>query len=616
MTQLIETGTQTTNAEKIVVLNQTIRSLEEELAIYKESGAQISRFANQLRTAADVSKQLSTILDLDRLLSEVVTLLKERFQLYHVHVYLLDESEKNLRMVAGSGPVGEQLRAQQHAIRLDVEHSLVARAARDGYIVLVDDVSNEPDFLPNPLLPNTRCEMATPLITGNRVLGVLDVQDDRSHRFDQLDIATFSAFSGHIASAIQNAYLFEEQKRAQSVLRRFAERLQSLHEIDQAILMAESPETIARTAVEHLKSLVPYHRASFSIIDYQTERINILSAASGDEASLITGDYHLESNKEILERIHQGPFFGNLNDLPFDQNSYPFLADSDVKSVLIYPLVAHEEIIGTVNLSRTSPNAFSREDSLVVGEVAAPLAIAIEQARLYQQVKRHAQALEEQNAELAQFAYVASHDLQEPLRIIISYVQLLERRYQGKLDADADLFLHYIVDGAMRMKALINGLLDYSRLGRYGRPFTKTDCSAVLQQVLTNMQMTIAEAGAVVHCDPLPTLLADELQLGQLWQNLISNAIKFSGAQPEIFVSARREGEEWLFWVQDNGIGLNVEYAERIFAIFQRLHTLEEYPGTGIGLAICKKIVERHNGRIWVESQPGEGATFYFTIPA
>ncbi|MCA9873559.1 MAG: GAF domain-containing protein [Anaerolineales bacterium] len=617
MSKLEESTTpqQETAPDKTAALRSRIQQLEAELASYKESGAQISRFANQLRTAADVSKQLSSILDLEQLLKKVVALLKERFRLYHVHVYLLDESQKVLRMVAGSGGVGELLRVRQHAISLDTVHSLVVRAAREGYIILVDDVSREPDFLPNPLLPDTRCEMAVPLITGNRVLGVLDVQDDRSHRFDQLDVATFSTFSGHIAAAIQNAYLFEEQRRAETAVRRYAERLQSLHEIDQAILTAESPDNIARTAIQRLKEIVPYHRASFSSFDYQSGIIHIFSVTGSLEPDAIDGDYSLAESQEILELVRQGPIVGNLADLPSNLPPLPALADYGVKSVLIYPLVAYKEIIGTLNFSRSTPDSFDEHDVQVVGEVAAPLAIAIEQARLYEQVKQHAQTLEEQNTELAQFAYVASHDLQEPLRIVISYVQLLERRYAGKLDEDADLFIHYIVDGALRMKNLINGLLDYSRLGRQNQSLAPTDCEAVLQQVLSNLHLTIQETNAIIHHDPLPTLMADSMQLTQLWQNLLSNALKFSETQPEIYIGAKRENQHWLFWVKDNGIGLEVEYGERIFAIFQRLHTLEEYPGTGIGLAICRKIVERHNGRIWVESEPGAGATFYFTLP-
>jgi len=229
--------------------------------------------------------------------------------------------------------------------------------------------------------------------------------------------------------------------------------------------------------------------------------------------------------------------------------------------------------------------------------------------------KRAEAELRRSNAELEQFAYVASHDLQEPLRAMAGTVQLLQRRYQGQLDARADEIIAHSVAAVTRMQTLISDLLAFSRLARHGNPFAPTDCATVLSDVLAILEVAIAESGAVITHDALPEVMADASQLRQLLQNLLSNAIKFrSDDSLRIHVSARRDQNGWLFSVRDNGLGIEGQYFERIFEIFQRLHTRDEYPGTGIGLAVCKKIVERHGGRIWLESQAGEGATFHFTI--
>ena len=220
------------------------------------------------------------------------------------------------------------------------------------------------------------------------------------------------------------------------------------------------------------------------------------------------------------------------------------------------------------------------------------------------------------NAELEQFAYVASHDLQEPLRMVASYTQLLARRYEGKLDADADEFIGYAVDGATRMQQLISDLLAFSRVGTRGKPLVPMEAQAAYEEALGNLALTIDESGAEVSADPLPMITGDYGQIVQLLQNLIGNAIKFHGeAAPRVHLSAEQRDAEWVFSVADNGIGIDPQYFERIFVIFQRLQGRREFPGTGIGLALCKKIVARHDGRIWVESEPGRGTTFQFTIP-
>lgn len=234
-----------------------------------------------------------------------------------------------------------------------------------------------------------------------------------------------------------------------------------------------------------------------------------------------------------------------------------------------------------------------------------------------QQLQKLTEALQYSNQELEQFAYVVSHDLQEPLRAVGSYSGLLTRRYQGQLDEKADKYINYIVDGATRMQQLIADLLSYARVGRQALELKQIDCNDVLSQALKNLQVTIAESQGSVTYDPLPTLVADPSRLTQLLQNLIGNAIKYRGDEPpNVQIAAQQYQGGWLFSVQDNGIGIDPQYADRIFVIFQRLHTRRSYSGTGIGLSICKKIVELHHGRIWVESQVGVGSTFYFTLPA
>lgn len=232
-------------------------------------------------------------------------------------------------------------------------------------------------------------------------------------------------------------------------------------------------------------------------------------------------------------------------------------------------------------------------------------------------LEEHARELARSNADLEQFANVASHDLQEPLRMVASYTQLLAKRYGGRLDDRADRWIGYAVDGANRMQTLINDLLEYSRVGTRGGELSPVSAQAALEAALANLRIAIREAGAEVTHTPLPVVQGDGTQLIQLFQNLIGNAVKFRGEQaPQVVVSATLEGDEWVFSVRDNGIGIPPEFTERIFVIFQRLHERERYAGTGIGLAICKRIVERHGGRIWLETAPGAGCTFFFTLLA
>ncbi|MDD1673499.1 MAG: ATP-binding protein [Methanomicrobiales archaeon] len=272
---------------------------------------------------------------------------------------------------------------------------------------------------------------------------------------------------------------------------------------------------------------------------------------------------------------------------------------------------------GTVKTVLWNSATLYENDGKTVRSVIAQGQDITERRQAEEEVQEHMANLKRSNEDLERFAYIASHDLQEPLRNVVSFSQLLSRRYAGKLDPDADEFISYIVEGGKRMQSLISDLLDYSRVNTRAKPFEPTNCEDVVEKVMQNLFFVIQESNATIETTPLPVLNADPTQLEMVFQNLISNAIKFRRDEPPfIHISAERSGDIWTFAVRDNGIGIDPAFQERIFEIFQRLHTRDKYPGTGVGLAIVKKIIERHGGRIWVESEEGKGSTFYFTLPA
>lgn len=298
--------------------------------------------------------------------------------------------------------------------------------------------------------------------------------------------------------------------------------------------------------------------------------------------------------------------------------------DMKLRSVLCMPVFKQSKMIGILYLeNRLANSVFTPEKTELLELLISQAAISLENATLFvkrektgKKLEKTLEELKRSNKELQQFAYIASHDLQEPLRMISSFLQLLQRRYEGQLDSDADEFIDYAVDGAARMQKLINDLLAYSRVNRTTSEFEKVDLEKVLDEILMYHKLSIKENDVYVTRDPLPMVNGDYSQMVQVFQNLVGNAIKYRGEEsPKIHISAEKEDDNWLFKVEDNGIGIDPKYFERVFMIFKRLHTNEEYSGTGIGLAITKRIIERHGGDIWVDSQLGKGSKFYFNLP-
>ncbi len=479
-----------------------------------------------------------------------------------------------------------------------------------------------------------RAFLAAPMRIHGINSGTITFYFRQPHPSSETDLRIATALANLASAAISTAEMYESQ---------LAQRARAEAGARRARLVARASEILG------------------SSLDYESTLVNLAKLAVPDFADwcavdLLTAEgslnrlalYHTDPRKlelahEVRRRYPDEAHPGGLEDVLRTGSSriYPDVTsemlasgatDSEhlellraigIHSVIIVPMVARQKTLGVITFVISDPSrSFNDEDLNLAEQLATRGALAIDNARLLATAEREraeaqaaAAALGQSNAELEQFAYVSSHDLQEPLRNIASYAQLLRQRYQGRLDADADEFIEFLVDGARRMSCLIEDLLRYSRLTRAGAPkLLPVDCSRPLAVAIANLAKSIRETNATIEYGALPVVLGHEVQLSQVFQNLISNSIKYGGEKtPEIRISAQAEGDSYIISVADNGIGIDPRYKERIFGMFKRLHG-RNVPGTGIGLATCRKIIEHHGGRIWVESEEGSGSTFYFTL--
>lgn len=532
------------------------------------------RLSTQLRTAADISKQLTAILEPDLLLNQIVTLLQLRFNLYHVHVYLLDAASGMLIMQAGSGEVGQKLRQQKHRIPFELSHSLVARAARERTILVVNDVQLEPDFLPNPLLPETRSEVSVPLLTYDRLIGVLDIQANKVAAFSQADLDTFNILAGQIAIALHNAALFAEQKQTEAGLRESEERYRQL--------------------VDLLPDAVVVHRDG-KIVFANPAGVSLVGAASADQ---IVGrpvlDFVPPDQMELIkERIPQTSIEGRV--VPFIEEKFIRFDGSTIDV----------EVAGI---------PFSSQ-----GKTAVQVVFRDITARKRAEAEREAliQELEAKNSELERFTYTVSHDLKSPLVTIRGFLGLLEKDMARGDTERVTRDLKFIYDATDKMQLLLNDLLELSRIGRLVNPPEEVSLSELVRQAADLVAGQIARRGVQLQIAPnLPTVYGDRPRLLEVFQNLIDNAVKFMGNQPapRLEIGCWQFDQETVCYVRDNGIGIEPRFHDKIFGLFERLDPALD--GTGIGLALVKRIIEMHGGRIWVESDGiGTGAAFHFTLP-
>jgi signal transduction histidine kinase len=611
-------------------LNTQMQELKQAKEALQRSEEEAKRLAQEKAIMAEIGRIISSTLNIEEVYERFVEEVRKLIQFDRLVINLID-TEKGIASLLyitgkdiGDRKIGE-------ACPLEGSGNAGMVRTKSSLLIQTEDFNEYKDRF--PMLLSTfgagfRSIMNVPLFSKGRIIGGLLLRSLKPYAYTDEDVRLAEKVGDQIAGAIANAQLFAERMRAEEAAKRLSQENAAMAEIGRIISSTLEIDEVYDRFAGAVRHLIDFDRIAICIIDAE-HQTGIVAYEMGKEIPGRRLGEVFPLSQSVYEHIlktRSGVLVQTEGTSEMEKR-YPFLLASlrtGFRSMISVPLISKDQVIGGLNLRSFKLNTYTERDLKIAEDIGIQIAGAIANTLLFAERKRMEVALREKteklarsNEDLGQFAYVASHDLQEPLRMVTSYVQLLAKRYQGKLDADANEFIDFAVDGAVRMRKLINDLLTYSRVGTQGKELSPTDSEAALAQSVKDLEVTIEENGALVTHDPLPTVMADRPQLGQLFQNLIGNAIKFRGNEPpRVHISASRNGSGWIFSVRDNGIGIAPEYSDRIFIIFQRLHSRQEYAGTGIGLAICKKIVERHGGHIWVESDVGKGATFCFSLPA
>jgi light-regulated signal transduction histidine kinase (bacteriophytochrome) len=404
-----------------------------------------------------------------------------------------------------------------------------------------------------------------------------------------------------------------ELKTAEKQKIRHLKKLDTLNKIIVTANRSNDIESLLNNVLNLTLELMNFDGGGIYLIneDAQVAEIRCSKGLPGDFLKTV-------DNIQIDEYPYSGVF---INGKSMFMDRYdklrPEYSKWHLKSGASVPIYSKNKIIGALNLINLKIHNFTKGEKKLIKAIGREIGNTIIRLITEEEMKSLIKELKHSNEELEQFAYITSHDLQEPLRTIASFTQLLQMRYKGQLDSDADEFMEYMFDASIRMKKMIQGLLNYSRIGKEGMDLKQIKFEHIVDEALSNLKLVIEENNAIITYDKLPSVIGDHKLLVQLLQNLIINAIKFKGEKsPEIHISATKSEKEdkYIISVEDNGIGIDPQYADRIFKVFKRLHTLDEYEGAGIGLSIAKRIIENHGGRIWVESELNKGSKFYFTL--
>ena len=612
---------------QISVYTDDVTEQKNLLDAFEMASSQAELLASENALLAEVGRIITSSLDIDDVYEGFAQQVRRLIPFDRIAISLVDlETETFVNEYV----LGVFAAGRERGSTVPLEGTMVGAAveSRDA-IILQGNLEELTQRFPGMVRSGLKSVIAAPVMFQNEVLGVLNMRSLKDNAYEEHHLDLMRKVVSQIAPAIANSQLYAENAAAASAAQRLARQNAALAEIGRVISSSLDIEEVYALFADQTFHLIPFDRISINLIredigEFMTAYV-IGTPARGravGETTRIAGTF----TEQVIRNRHATVFHPGSKEAMLGR--FPGLGpeyESGIRSFLSVPLIFNDRVMAVLSFRSLSEDTYTHQDVEVAQFIGAQVAGAIANSQLHAETVEADRILQEQaaeltrsNAELEQFAYVASHDLQEPLRVIAGYVHLLEERYGDRIDQDGREFIAFTTDAVHRMRMLINDLLDYSRVESDGNPFEHVDCNRALSNALADLGVSIQETEAEITSDPLPELSGDPVQISLLLENLIANAIKFrqDDESPKVHVSCHRNDTNWQLSVSDNGIGIRPRYQDRIFGMFKRAHKRSKYPGTGIGLAMCSKIVERHGGTIWVESEVGEGSTFHFTIPA
>jgi signal transduction histidine kinase len=607
-----------------VEMETDLRAAREQLEARVETRtAELERANDQLRRQA---KRLTALRDVDRAIlaaespHEIAAIAARRAQeivpCERVSVSVVDQEAEQVQVLTADQELDDEDDVLGEGTTIPQEAFFVPDSVRDGEAAVIPDLDDIPLSGTAKQIRDKgiRSVLFLPMMGDDTLIGALKMGRTRPDAFTASNRTAGQELADHLAIALR-------QSRLLGAVQEQREQLATLRDIDQAILSATSPKEIAAEAIRRAERIIPYESATVTTIDWDAGRAHVLAARNNvleAPATLPLDEVYLSDDlragqTEVISADAYAP-------VPEAQAR---IREMGLRSVLCLPMVVEDDVIGVVHVGRTDPDAFTQDDWQVGRELADHMAIALRQSQLLEAVQEQRERLEERvqerTEELESFTYSVSHDLRTPLRAIDGYTRILKEEHADQLDDEGRRLLDTVYESTQTMGALIDDLLTLSRLGRREMHRVPVDVCALAQEAFEELERAHPEVTADVRftCPSLPTAHADRSMIRQVLINLLSNALKFTRTEdaPHIEIGAEDRGDAVVYFVRDNGVGFNMEYADKLFGVFERLHDDSAFEGTGVGLALVERIVRRHDGEVWGRGTEGDGATLYFTLP-